>query len=106
GLSRTQAATLIANGGVHVNGEREKASLRAEPGSTIVVEIPVPAGREVTPEQIALRVVYEDDDILVVDKAAGMVVHPAPGNWSGTLVNALLGRGGALAAGAGTDRAG
>ncbi len=106
GLSRTQAATLIANGRVLVDGVHEKASLRPSPGASIVVDIPPPAGREVTPEEIALRVVYEDDDLLVVDKAAGMVVHPAPGNWSGTLVNALLGRGGPFAEGAGTERAG
>jgi 23S rRNA pseudouridine1911/1915/1917 synthase len=106
GLSRTQAATLIANGRVLVDGAREKASLRPTVGARIVVDIPPAAGREVTPEEIALRVVYEDDDVLVVDKAAGMVVHPAPGNWSGTLVNALLGRGGPLAAGSSAERAG
>jgi 23S rRNA pseudouridine1911/1915/1917 synthase len=57
-------------------------------------------------EAIPLTIVYEDDDLLVVDKPAGMVVHPAPGNWTGTLVNALLGRGGDLATGGGTERAG
>jgi 23S rRNA pseudouridine1911/1915/1917 synthase len=57
-------------------------------------------------EDIPLHVVYEDSDLLVVDKAAGMVVHPAPGNWTGTLVNALLGRGGDLADGSGPERAG
>jgi 23S rRNA pseudouridine1911/1915/1917 synthase len=106
GLSRTQAATLIANGRVLVNGSKEKASLRPNVGDAVVVEVPTPAGRDVTPEDIALRIIYEDDDLLVVDKAAGMVVHPAPGNWSGTLVNALLGRGGPLAEGGGTERAG
>ncbi len=57
-------------------------------------------------ENIPLQVVYEDADLLVVDKAAGMVVHPAPGNWTGTLVNALVGRGGELADGSGPERAG
>lgn len=57
-------------------------------------------------ENIPIRVVYEDDDLLVVDKASGMVVHPAPGNWTGTLVNALVGRGGELADGSGPERAG
>jgi 23S rRNA pseudouridine1911/1915/1917 synthase len=106
GLSRTQAATLIATERVTVNGAREKASFRAESGAEVVVDIPEPAGRSVEPEAIALRIVYEDDDLLVVDKAAGMVVHPAPGNWSGTLVNALLGRGGELAMPTGKERAG
>jgi 23S rRNA pseudouridine1911/1915/1917 synthase len=58
------------------------------------------------PEQIPLDIVYEDEHLLVVDKAAGMVVHPAPGNWTGTLVNALMGRGEPLAEGGGEDRAG
>ncbi len=106
GLSRTQAATLIATGGVTVDGTQEKASFRAEAGAAVSVDVPPPEGRAVLPEEIPLRIVYEDDDLLVVDKAAGMVVHPAPGNWSGTLVNALLGRGGALAAPQGTERAG
>ncbi|MCE2940549.1 MAG: RluA family pseudouridine synthase [Gemmatimonadota bacterium] len=97
GGSRSRAATLIAEGRVTVAGRREKASYRPDPGEAIVVEVPPPAGRPVLPEQIPVSVVFEDDDLLVVDKPAGMVVHPAPGNWSGTLVNALLGRGGAMA---------
>lgn len=106
GASRTQAATHIATGRVTVNGKVERASFRPEGGETLVVEIPEPPGRAVTPERIPIRVVYEDDEIVVVDKAAGMVVHPAPGNWSGTLVNALLGRGESLAEGGGAERAG
>jgi 23S rRNA pseudouridine1911/1915/1917 synthase len=98
-LSRNQAATLIAEGRVLVDGRRERASYRANQGESIRVAIPPPAGREVLPENIPLSVVFEDDDVLVVDKPAGMVVHPAPGNWTGTLVNALKGRGGALAGG-------
>jgi 23S rRNA pseudouridine1911/1915/1917 synthase len=97
-LSRNQAATLIAEGRVLVAGRREKASYRAREGELILIEIPAPAGREVLPEDIPLSVAYEDADILVVDKPAGMVVHPAPGNWTGTLVNALKGRGAELAA--------
>lgn len=92
-LSRNQAATLIANGHVLVAGRRERASYRAEPGESIAVEVPAPAAREVLGEQIPLSVRYEDDDLVVIDKPAGMVVHPAPGNWTGTLVNALKGRG-------------
>jgi 23S rRNA pseudouridine1911/1915/1917 synthase len=91
-LSRTQAATLIANGRVTVDGRREKASYRPRAGERVVVDVPAPRGRAVVPESIPLRIVYEDADLLVVDKPAGMVVHPAPGHWTGTLVNALLGR--------------
>src|SRR4051812_26237837 len=105
-VSRNQAATLIANGNVTVDGRREKASYRARQGERIAVDIPEPAGREVLGEQIPLAVVFEDDDVMVVDKAAGMVVHPAPGNWSGTLVNALKGRGGPLSEGAEEGREG
>ena len=70
------------------------------------MDIEPPASRPVMAEDIPLEVVYEDDDVLVVDKPAGMVVHPAPGNWSGTLVNALKGRGGALSDLGGEDREG
>jgi 23S rRNA pseudouridine1911/1915/1917 synthase len=92
-ISRNQAATLIANGHVLVDGRREKASYRAETGEEIAVTPPPPVSHEVVAEQIPLVVRYEDEDVVVIDKAAGMVVHPAPGNWSGTLVNALKGRG-------------
>lgn len=105
-LSRTQAATLIANGTVQVSGRREKASYRVVAGDVIDVTIPPPPGRDIVPEQIPLDIVYEDEHLLVVDKPAGMVVHPAPGNWTGTLVNALMGRGEPLAEGGGEDRAG
>ena len=105
-LSRTQAATLIANGRVTVNGDRQRAAYRARAGDRILVEIPPPPERPVVAEDIPLAIVYEDDSVLVVDKPAGMVVHPAPGNWTGTLVNALKGRGGALSAGSGEDREG
>ena len=104
-LSRTAAATLIASGNVTIAGRREKASFRPQPGDSIEVEIPAPETREILGEKIDLSVVHEDDAVLVVDKPAGMVVHPAPGNWSGTLVNALLGREGRDAAGV-ADRAG
>ena len=96
-LSRNQAATLIATGHVLVAGRREKASYRAAAGEAIVVTVPAPAAREVTAEDIPLHVAFEDDELVVIDKPAGMVVHPAPGNWTGTLVNALKGRGAKLA---------
>ncbi len=106
-LSRTQAATLIANGHVTVNGGHQRASYRGEAGDAVVVTIPPPPGRDVLPESIHVAVVYEDEHLIVVDKAAGMVVHPAPGNWTGTLVNALMGRGEPLAEGSGgAERAG
>jgi 23S rRNA pseudouridine1911/1915/1917 synthase len=105
-MSRTQSATLIANGAVTVNGAAEKASFRAEAGSAISVTSPEPAAHPVLAEDIEINVVYEDDHMMVVDKAAGMVVHPAPGHWSGTLVNALKGRGQALADSGDEDRAG
>jgi 23S rRNA pseudouridine1911/1915/1917 synthase len=105
-LSRTQAATLIANGDVRVNGRAERASYRPVHGDRVDVTVPPPPGREVLGEQIPLDIVYEDDEIVVVNKAAGMVVHPAPGNWTGTLVNALVGRGSDLSQEAGDERAG
>jgi 23S rRNA pseudouridine1911/1915/1917 synthase len=92
GLSRTQAATLIANGNVFVSGRKEKASYKPRAGETVSVAIPPSPKRELLGENIPLTIVYEDNDLLVVDKPAGMVVHPAPGNWTGTLVNALVGR--------------
>ena len=105
-ISRTQAATLIATGHVTVNGRREKAGYHPRAGEQVVVEIPPPVARPVLAEAIPLRVVYEDEDVLVVDKPAGMVVHPAPGHWSGTLVNALKGRGVALSPEGGAGREG
>ncbi|HET9453596.1 MAG TPA: RluA family pseudouridine synthase [Gemmatimonadaceae bacterium] len=105
-LSRNQAATLIANGHVLVAGRRERASYRAEPGESIAVEVPAPVAREVLGENIPLAVRYEDDDLVVIDKPAGMVVHPAPGNWTGTLVNALKGRGEPLSSGGDPTREG
>jgi 23S rRNA pseudouridine1911/1915/1917 synthase len=105
-LSRNHAATLIASGHVLVDGRREKAGYRPRAGEQIEAVVPPPVAREVAAEQIDLTVVFEDEDLLVVDKPAGMVVHPAPGNWSGTLVNALKGRGGGLSAAGGADREG
>jgi 23S rRNA pseudouridine1911/1915/1917 synthase len=106
GLSRNQAATLIADGAVTVSGKREKAGYRVRAGEALVVDVPQPPGREVLGESIPIEVVYEDEHLVVVNKEAGMVVHPAPGNWSGTLVNALVGRGQDLAEGGGEDRPG
>lgn len=105
-ISRTQSATLIATGCATVAGRRERASYRPVAGEEIVVEIPPPPEHEVVAEEIPLSIAYEDDQLLVVDKPAGMVVHPAPGHWSGTLVNALMGRGGELSGHGGAGREG
>jgi 23S rRNA pseudouridine1911/1915/1917 synthase len=91
---------------VRVDGRQEKASYRPETGEVVRVEIPQVEKRTISGEDIPVAVVYEDEALLVVDKPAGMVVHPAPGNWSGTLVNALLGRGGSLSSEGEPDRAG
>ena len=91
---------------MQVDGRREKASYRPETGELVRIEIPASEKRTILGEDIPVSVVYEDEALLVVDKPAGMVVHPAPGNWSGTLVNALLGRGGSLSTEGEPERAG
>src|SRR4051812_35144677 len=105
-VSRNQAATLIANGRVLVDGRRERASYRARSGESVAVSLPDPPSRTVSGEEIPLNIVFEDDECMVIDKPAGMVVHPAPGNWTGTLVNALKGRGTALSSGSDGEREG
>ncbi|MDH7490272.1 MAG: RluA family pseudouridine synthase [Anaerolineae bacterium] len=89
-LSRAAVQRLIDEGRILVNGAVVKASYRLEPGDAISVEIPPPVDVSIAPEPIPLDIVYEDADILVVNKPAGMVVHPAFGHASGTLVNAVL----------------
>ena len=106
-LSRAQVQRLIAAGRVTVNDVGvNKASLRLEVGDEVMVRVPPPESTEVHPEAIPLSIVYEDDDLLVIDKPAGMVVHPAHGHRSGTLVNALLSRYPQLAEVGGAERAG
>lgn len=90
GLSRSQAQKLIDDGNVTVNGIIAKASLKVMTGDLIEIIIPPPPPSPLTPEAIPLKIVYEDDDLLVVDKPAGLTVHPAPGHPGGTLVNAIL----------------
>ena len=90
GLSRAYGQQLIAEGQVRVNGRPAKASARLKAGDTVTVAIPPPAPVAIAPEAIPLTVVYEDAAVLVIDKPAGLVVHPAPGHAGGTLVNALL----------------
>ena len=89
-LSRTAAATLIATGMVSVDDKLQKAGYRPTASQQISVTIPAPRGVDIIGEDLPLAIVFEDEHLLVVDKAAGMVVHPAPGNPDGTLVNALL----------------
>lgn len=90
-FSRSRIEGLIKSGFVTVNGAvAEKAGMKIAEDDEIVVEIPPPVPAIPEPEDIPLDVVYEDDDMLVVNKAPGMVVHPAPGHFTGTLVNALL----------------
>lgn len=88
--SRSYIQSLIKGGHVIVGGKVGKANLRLTPNMVVQVEIPEPESVEVKPENIPLDVLYEDHDIIIVNKARGMVVHPAVGNYSGTLVNALL----------------
>lgn len=92
-FSRSYLQQLIAQGSVLHNAVTVlKPSMRVRVGDVVRVELrPTPQSQAFRPEAIALDVVYEDDDILVINKPAGLVVHPAPGNWSGTLLNALLG---------------
>lgn len=89
-LSRAAAQRLIKQGAVTVGGRPSKPSYLAQAGDEIVVHIPLEAPEEVVPEDIPLDIIYEDEVLMVVNKPAGMVVHPALGHTSGTLVNALL----------------
>ena len=89
-LSRSRVQRLIADGHVMVDGKTPKASQRLSEGATVAVEMPEPEATDILPEKIPLDILYEDEDVIVVNKARGMVVHPAAGVSSGTLVNALL----------------
>ena len=90
GITRSAAKKLIEGGHVLQNGRPAKASGSVKRGDTVDVEIPDPVPIEAQPEDIPLRIVYEDDDIAVVDKPQGMTVHAGAGNRAGTLVNALF----------------
>ena len=89
-LSRTQAQRLISDGHITVNDSEAKASLRLNIGDRVTVSILPPAPSTLLPEAIPFTILYEDDDLLVIDKPAGLTVHPAPGHPSHTLVNAVL----------------
>lgn len=90
GVSRSRAVELLESGKVKVNGTLATKKTKLKNGDTVSVEVPDPIVYDVTPENIPLDIVFEDNDILVVNKPKGMVVHPAAGNYSGTLVNALM----------------
>lgn len=92
GLSRSRIKALIDEGNVTVGGATPKASQSVAPGDEIVVRVPDPQPIDLVPEEIPLDVVFEDEDLLVINKQRGMVVHPAAGHWTGTLVHALLDR--------------
>lgn len=89
-VSRTRIQKLVKDQLVKVNGSIKKSSYIVKEGDTISVVFPEPKKLEITPEDIPLEIVFEDSDLAVVNKRHGMVVHPAPGNYSGTLVNALM----------------
>lgn len=90
GLSRSRIKGLLEEGYITLNGSAPKASQSVAAGDEIVVRIPEPKKVDLAGEAIPLDVVYEDDDVLVINKQRGLVVHPAAGHWSGTLVNAVL----------------
>lgn len=91
GLTRSRIATLIAQGQVSIDGKTEtKPGVKTKPGQTIVLTIPAPAPATPVAQDIPLTILYQDEDLAVVLKPCGMVVHPAAGNEDGTLVNALL----------------
>ncbi|NOX97649.1 MAG: RluA family pseudouridine synthase [Nitrospirae bacterium] len=89
-LSRSRIQNLIRTGKVSVNSSSSRCSHRVVAGAEITILIPDLKPREILPEDIPLHILYEDNELLVINKPAGMVVHPAAGHYSGTLVNALL----------------
>lgn len=89
-FSRSQVQNLAEEGKIFLNGKPAGKKDTLKLSDAIAIELPDPVMTDVVPENIPLNIVYEDDDLLVVNKPKGMVVHPAPGNYSGTLVNALL----------------
>jgi 23S rRNA pseudouridine1911/1915/1917 synthase len=90
-LSRSRHKALILAGRVAIDGATIRdPGHRVNAGGTIRLDLPPPENAEIGPENIPLKVVFEDDDLIVIDKPAGLVVHPAAGNWTGTLVNALV----------------
>lgn len=89
-LTRSAVAKLIENGSVMINGKSAQKSAKLSSGDCVIIEIPDPVDLKVEAQDIPIDIVYEDDDVVIVNKPQGMVVHPAAGNPDGTLVNALL----------------
>ena len=108
GLSRSYVQKLIEDGRVTLDGQQVKSNTVLSPGAHLELDIPHREAVKLQPEAMALDIVYEDPDVLVIDKPAGLVTHPSPGHSTGTLVNALLARGGVEAYGqiAGDERPG
>lgn len=105
-ISRTRIKTLLNSGHIIVDGKSAKPKDRVVPGTLVTISAPPPAPPTTEPETVALTFLYEDDDLAVVHKPSGMVVHPGSGNRSGTLVNALLGHFGGLSSIGGVERPG
>ncbi len=105
-FSRAMIQKQIAAGSVKVNGELVKASFKLTPGDIIELTLPKLPGKEIMPEELPLDIVYEDDDLIILNKQADMVVHPARGNTHGTLVNALAHYSNELSSGLGDFRPG
>jgi 23S rRNA pseudouridine1911/1915/1917 synthase len=99
-LSRSAAARLIADGAVLLDGQPARPSAEPVRGAVITIAVPERPPRRLAPADIPLVVAHEDDELMVIDKPAGLVVHPAPGHWEDTLVNALVARGVRLGGGA------
>jgi 23S rRNA pseudouridine1911/1915/1917 synthase len=106
GLSRSRVQRLIAEGRLTADGRPLRANSPVGPGTVLVLEVPPPEPAGIAPEEIPLEVAYEDPDVLVVIKPAGLVVHPSPGHRVGTLVNALLARDTSYGGIAGVERPG
>ena len=89
-LSRSQVQKLIENGKITINGKVTKNNYKLRKNDIIEIEIPDPEPLDIVPEDIPLDICYEDKDIIIINKPQGMVVHPAPGHYSGTIVNAIM----------------
>jgi len=105
-LSRVMIQKQITAGAVKVNGKVVKASFKLNPGDQINLTLPEPPSKKILPEDIPLNIIYQDDDIIVLNKQADMIVHPARGNTHGTLVNALVFHSDKLSSGLGEFRPG
>lgn len=90
GMSRSYVQGIIEKDAVRVNGKQKKSNYKMKLNDEVSIDIPNPVELQVEPENIPINIVYEDSDVIVVNKPQDMVVHPAPGNYNGTLVNALL----------------